>query len=860
VAVIGEAVIVVRPKTDDFDTDVSSRVGNIARKAAAIFASVFAVSKGVEFLKDAAGAASDLAESTSKATVVFGPASKQVLAFGDTAAKALGQSKQQAIEAAGTFGNLFRALGLGQQPAADLSTNIVKLASDLASFNNVKPEEALLALRSGLVGETEPLRRFGVNLTAVRIEEEALRLGLAKSKDGISAAAKAQAAYSLIMKDTTLAQGDFARTSDGLANRQRILAARFEDIKARVGQALVPVLTSLAGIVGNILPKAFDVLGSAFRPVVRLTQEVRLFADALINGFQGGRFFSDGNKALDLFHRFGRTLRTVFEDLRLFVDAFVNGFQGGRFFSDGNKALDLFHRFGGIVRQVADFVKANLGPVLIGFGVVLTGVVVPAFVSLAAAAAGAALSVAAAAAPFLLVAAVVAGAIIAYQRFSIVREITASVVDFVQDKFDALLGFAREVFPQVQEAVEHAFNAISEVVGRVVDVVLGAWRLFGDDILTIGRAAFEQVRAYIEFVVNTIANIIRVVLAVINGDWGKALDALRALVGGAFNFIRESVGNALTGLRGIVGGAFDAAREAAKIAIDKLIEAVKALPVTITGALPGLAKLLFSAGTDVIQGFIDGIKSMAGALIKAIRSTITDKLPSFVKDALGIGSPSRVFRELGRSIPEGMAIGITRYGDLVSKATDDLVKKAVPKGTTLADAVRQSFSGLEKDSTFQGFLDRLRRTTQEQLDFTNNITRLIQRGADDLARSLLEQGPSSAGFAAELARLGDAALRTQETQLEAIADLLRQNTSQEDFARRLLESPQTGIPQIVGGTVTLPTGGGSFVIERGAITVTVTGATSGTPDQIGAATATGVEDALLRVLRGMVVRTGKAGG
>lgn len=177
-------------------------------------------------------AASDLSESMSKVGVVFGDNQQQILNWADGAATALGQSKQQALEAAGTFGNLFTALGLGGQQSADMSMNVVNLASDLASFNNINPTEALDALRAGLTGETEPLKRLGVNMNEATLKAKGLELGLIKGSEALSPAAKAQAAYALIMEQTGSAQGDFARTSDGLANQQRIMAAQFEDTKA----------------------------------------------------------------------------------------------------------------------------------------------------------------------------------------------------------------------------------------------------------------------------------------------------------------------------------------------------------------------------------------------------------------------------------------------------------------------------------------------------------------------------------------------------------------------------------------------------------------------------------------------------
>ena len=106
-----------------------------------------------------------------------------------------------------------------------MSQGLVQLAADLASFNNIGVDEALLKLQSGLVGETEPLRALGVNLNAAAVQAEALKMGLAANVETLTAADMAQARYALILQQTTTAQGDLARTSDGWANQNRILQA-----------------------------------------------------------------------------------------------------------------------------------------------------------------------------------------------------------------------------------------------------------------------------------------------------------------------------------------------------------------------------------------------------------------------------------------------------------------------------------------------------------------------------------------------------------------------------------------------------------------------------------------------------------
>lgn len=252
---------------------------------AALGAGVKQVMKYGAILAGAAGvlgyslinAASALEESMSKVEVVFGDSADAVVSFAETAATNIGISKQAALEAAGTYGNLFQAFGIGKQQSQEMSTSLVTLAADLASFNNATIDDALLALRSGLSGETEPLKRFGVALNDVRLKQEALNLGLYSGKGNLDIAAKSQAAFALIMRDTSLAQGDFARTSDGVANQQRIVAAQFADVRAELGMALIPAFKSLMGFVtDNVLPKLRELVavlgkegvGGAFKFVV----------------------------------------------------------------------------------------------------------------------------------------------------------------------------------------------------------------------------------------------------------------------------------------------------------------------------------------------------------------------------------------------------------------------------------------------------------------------------------------------------------------------------------------------------------------------------------------------------------------
>ncbi len=198
-------------------------------------------------------AASDLNESMSKSQVVFGESAKAIADWSKTAATSMGLSQQAAVESAATFGNLFTAMGLAQPAAAKMSTNLVQLAADLASFNNQDPSEMLIKLRSGLVGEVEPLRSVGVQMNEATVQAKAMEMGFGRTKAEISEGEKVLARYAIILDQTQTAQGDFGRTSDGVANQLRIMKARSEDLLASLGTGLLPAVSGGLSIFNNLL-------------------------------------------------------------------------------------------------------------------------------------------------------------------------------------------------------------------------------------------------------------------------------------------------------------------------------------------------------------------------------------------------------------------------------------------------------------------------------------------------------------------------------------------------------------------------------------------------------------------------------
>jgi len=209
---------------------------------------------GITFgLKKAAMAASDLNEETSKSEQIFGSSAKQVQDFAKTAADSIGQSQTQALAAASTFGIFGNAAGLGGQELAGFSQKFTVLASDLASFNNTSPEEAITAIGAALRGESEPIRRYGVLLNDAGLKQQALKMGLIDTTtQALTPQQRVLAATELIFQQTQKAQGDFARTADGAANSQRTLNAQMTDAATKIGQSLQPALRGILNLFTNL--------------------------------------------------------------------------------------------------------------------------------------------------------------------------------------------------------------------------------------------------------------------------------------------------------------------------------------------------------------------------------------------------------------------------------------------------------------------------------------------------------------------------------------------------------------------------------------------------------------------------------
>lgn len=212
-----------------------------------------------KFALDSVKKASDLNETLSKTKIVMGDAAGAVFKYAKEEAASFGLSEQAALDAASTFAIFGKSAGLVGEDLSGFSLDLTKLTSDIASFNNATPEEVIMALGAALRGEAEPMRRFGVLLDDATLRAKALEMGIiSTTKNALTPQQRVLAANAVIFEQTADAQGDFARTSSGLANQTRILNAQMEDMSTTLGQKLLPPAIDFVTLANDLLALEVD--------------------------------------------------------------------------------------------------------------------------------------------------------------------------------------------------------------------------------------------------------------------------------------------------------------------------------------------------------------------------------------------------------------------------------------------------------------------------------------------------------------------------------------------------------------------------------------------------------------------------
>ena len=243
---LGDEIEQNEQKQNDFNDEVEESVGlgKMLKTALGGIGLYFGLSEIKEQVSQAINFASDLQEVQNVVDVAFGKSSKTIDDWAETTLESYGLNELSAKRFAGTMGAMLKSSGLAGDSVTDMSMKITELAGDMASFYNLEGEEAFNKLRSGISGETEPLKQLGINMSVANLEAFALSQGIKKSYSEMSQAEQVMLRYNYLLQTTQDAQGDFARTSDSFANQTKLLSENWKAFTGELAGSLLPVLAA----------------------------------------------------------------------------------------------------------------------------------------------------------------------------------------------------------------------------------------------------------------------------------------------------------------------------------------------------------------------------------------------------------------------------------------------------------------------------------------------------------------------------------------------------------------------------------------------------------------------------------------
>ena len=252
----------------------------------------------------------------------------------------------------------------------------------------------------------------------------------------------------------------------------------------------------------------------------------------------------------------------------------------------------------------------------------------------------------------------------------------------------------------VATAVTPVINNIAALIQAVLPSIQSAFQVWGTYIQGVINAVFPYIQTVITSVMDVINAIINTVLAAINGDWSgvwegiknivssvwngiqsivsSGLNAMSGIVSSVLNAISGIFGNVWNSIKGAVSAAWNGITSAVSSGVRSMMSFITSIPSRIMGVFSGAGSWLLSAGQNIIQGLVNGIKNAIGGAISAVKDAVSNVIDA-AKNILGIHSPSKVFdREIGRMIPAGLGRGVTENERAATRPVEDMVDSLLP--------------------------------------------------------------------------------------------------------------------------------------------------------------------------------------
>lgn len=623
---LGEAIVKIRTDDTDIDKSVANTknkfnvLGGTLKTALGVAGGVGAVIGLQEVGRQIAStidAASDLGETISKTDQVFAGSSAEIKKWAQGGAKDFGLSQQAALAAASDFGNMFNQLGVGTERSAELSTGMVELAADFASFHNADITQVLDAQSAAFRGEYDSLQRFLPLINAATVEQKALEMtGKASTKE-LTAQEKALAVNALMFEGAGKAAGDFDRTSEGLANRQRILQAEFANLQAKIGQQLLPVMVAIAGFILNEFIPAISDVAKEVQAFFKETEAGQTIFQGFITGVQVvidvlqslAKFVMENKEAAIALGVALGVLVTLMFPIPAAILAIVTavGILSNNWDEIRAKTEEVWGAIPGPIQAALEFILQHVISKLQGIQQVFEA------------------------------------------TWQILSNIVSLFANLVQGDWAA------------------AWNNLQNIATGVVNLLLGflqtAFGQLPQIILTAMQTAVTYINDNWQQILNSVINFLTQILNNVTSYFGQILSSvttsLTNLLNTVINFMTQIVNNVVnffSQLPGIATDYFSQMVGAISNQLGNAQNAARSIAEGIINTIRDIFNGLFNLGREGVQQLLDGFRSLD--LGGEIRRFVEGAIPGAIRSLLGIGSPSKVLFDIGRWITQGLINGI----------------------------------------------------------------------------------------------------------------------------------------------------------------------------------------------------------
>jgi hypothetical protein len=212
--------------------------------------------------------ASDLSETMNKIDVIYGESADEVKKWAETSITSMGLAKQTALDMTALYGDMGTSMGFTAKAAGEMGMQLTQRAADMASFKNIQIDIAKTALNGIFSGETESLKQLGVVMTVANLNQYAFEQGLEKTYEQMTQNEQVTLRYNYVMEKTATSAGDFARTSDGVANQTRMAGEQIKELGAAMGSILLPAAAKLLKGVNELIGGFIDLPESQKKAII----------------------------------------------------------------------------------------------------------------------------------------------------------------------------------------------------------------------------------------------------------------------------------------------------------------------------------------------------------------------------------------------------------------------------------------------------------------------------------------------------------------------------------------------------------------------------------------------------------------